>query len=1420
MKHAIFLPILIGIILAATPANAQRSDTFTTPVALTQLDPAVYTASIGSQDASKELPKDGPRHVIWTSTSAPEWDGVTFGESKTPGVRHLRVGFTSEIEVGTIITRGSIQVSVLTPVATYPGDLNNENVWKSAYRILGAAISRSEPGVEDYALWVLPPHTRTRAIRFSHMAITTDTHYAGWLGGAYVLKERYTNAAVEAKASASANTENAGLVNDGSNNGTWGAWDNGDQPAHKVTPDSPEWIRLIWPHAVTLTGLDAIWAGFAACDIQAFDAHSSRKPTEAQEQDWKTIGSFASITNQYPRSLSANWLAFASPVSTRAIRVRITAPTEEAHPHLVGKTQSGRRVWLGELVTLRPLGDAPLESALPPAPAIPHPPIAIHFSLPRPAHVTLVIEDRKGKRIRNLIADTTFPAGDNTAWWDGTDDLGRDTGAARHGIYHVPGEVVAPGDYTVRGLYHTGLDLRYEFSIYNAGHPAWETADHTGGWLANHTPPSAALFVPAGPDIDKPTVLIGSYVTEGGAGLAWLDLDGKKRDGKGWLGGAWTGAPYLTRDAGPHPIPGTYAYVGAAWGDLRLTAIGRDGDHPVLSQPYHFPGMPQDDHNPNSAITGLAAYNGILIAALPKLNELLFANATHHAILGSADLSDPRGIAFDSQGRLLAISGSRLLRYQFESPLAKVEKITLPEPQVLVAEGLDDPQGITLDSSGNIYISENDARHQVRVFSPEGKLLRSIGHAGKPAAGPYDPLHMNHPAGLTIDSLNRLWVTENDFQPKRVSVWTLDGKLIRAFYGPSEYGGGGSLDPLDRSRFYFHGMEFHLDWATGKDILTNVFYRADSDRMPYPDGFGTGAPPETPIYMAGRQFMTNCYNSNPTQGAPIGMIWRMVKGIAVPAAALGRAQDWNLLKSAPFLSRWPVGINPKGDYWQNQAAFLWIDKNGDGLCQPDEVTLWKGVIGGVTVMPDMALLASHLDDKAVRLPLASIDKNGIPTYALASMQTLATGANGAVSSGGDQAITGTNGWTVLTNAPAPFSPYSLGGVKNGVPMWSYPSLWPGLHASHEAPSPEFAGELIGTTRLLGPILTPAAGEAGPIYCINGNMGCMYLMTQDGLFIAQLLEDVRQGRTWTMPASDRNMRVNGLTMHDENFWPSIARTSDGKIYLNASHPSLVRIDGLETVTRLTPQPLHISSEMLQQAHLFAIEAERKRQSEDGSSTITIRAAASIPKIEESAWSDAAWMTIDKRGVAANFDSNSKPYNVRAAVSIYGDRLFATYLTGDPELLANSGETPNALFKTGGALDLMLGSVEGGMRLIVTQVKGAAKATLYQAHLPGSTARVAFSSPSRTITIDSVRDVSSDITLQSDGKGSYLISAPLSLLNIRSEKYSFKADIGVLRGNGFQTLQRVYWNNKATGIVADVPSEVELVPELWGTWTIEP
>jgi hypothetical protein len=139
-------------------------------------------------------------------------------------------------------------------------------------------------------------------------------------------------------------------------------------------------------------------------------------------------------------------------------------------------------------------------------------------------------------------------------------------------------------------------------------------------------------------------------------------------------------------------------------------------------------------------------------------------------------------------------------------------------------------------------------------------------------------------------------------------------------------------------------------------------------------------------------------------------------------------------------------------------------------------------------------------------------------------------------------------------------PIWLGGSFQGEPRWSYPSPWPGLHASHEAAVPDRPGMVVGHTRLLGDRIrtlqecrlslresTPFRGAKGdnpigPMFCSNGNMGNMYLITADGLFVATLFHDIRLKPNWAAPVATRNMDVTDVSLHDENFWPSITPTA--------------------------------------------------------------------------------------------------------------------------------------------------------------------------------------------------------------------------------------------------------------------------------------
>jgi hypothetical protein len=1414
------------------------------------LDPGAYMEWVGgvSRPPAPSSPKGGPADALWTRTSQPDNRGVSFGQTAEPGVRHLRIGFNAPVALGSVLVRGGGQLSVLNAGAAYPGNLANEAEWQPATRITGETVSNDEVGRDEFAVWVLPPATTTRALRFTHTSKASDPKYEGWLGAALILPDRLVNIAPQALADAGSRDEAAFKINNEKDEG-WQAWDNGKEGASQpISTERPEWVTLTWPKPVTLSGLQSIWTGFAAADVQAFVGPADEHPREASEGDWKTIKSIAGLQNGYPLPLYPNAIPFEQPVTTRAVRLKITAVTPEGATHLRGKTFGGRRVWLGELMALHPLGDAAVSTALPP-PAIAetHPPIPVRFTIPEAGYVTLVIEDASGKRVRNLVAETRFPGGENIAWWDGTSDAGRDRDAARHGLYHIPEESVQPGEYRVRGLFHKGLELRYEFSIYNSGNPAWETADTSGGWLTNHTPPQAALFVPAAQAPGgQPMVYLGSAVSEGGAGLAWVDLDGKKIGGRGWIGGNWTAAPFLAHDDGKNALPDIYAYVGATWtsqrnddkthGELRLTGLTAKGDRAILKYPFTPPtrtGKGSGDSDWINQLGGIAVHDGLLVASLRELNLLLFVDVRQGKVLGQAPLESPRGLAFDSQGRLLTLSDAKLLRFQLNAD----NPASLAAAEPLYPQGLQDPHGITCDSTGNIYVSDHGDSHQVKVISPEGKLLRSIGNAGPPRAGVYDTLHMNHPFGLAIDDRQQLWVAEDDFQPKRVSVWTLDGKFLRAFYGPGRYGGGGTLDPRDKSRFYYDGMEFKLDWQAGTSIPVAVFHRPEQDD--FASQFRAG-PPETPVYAAGRQYMTNCFNSSPTSGFPLGTIWLMKDHVAVPVASLGRATDWALLKQDEFKSRWPKGVDLNGDPSKNATLFVWTDSNGDGRVQPEEVTMIKAVSGGVTVASDLSFVVARVDDRAMRFVPRGFTPGGAPMFDLSAGEVLITGAQTPASSGGDQALVSPDGWTVLTVAPEPWAKEGFGGVKNGQALWSYPSVWPGLHASHEAAVPDRPGEVIGSTRLLGGAITPAKGDAGPLWCVNGNMGDMYLLTTDGLFVAQLFQDARVGKPWIMPRAERGMLLNDVTLHDENFFPTITQSSDGSVYLNdGARTSLVRVDGLESVRRFPTTDLRVSADDLSKAADWRMQAEARRQQERGTGVVKVELRKTAPAVNGKLddWADADWAVIDRRGTAANFNSDSKPYDVTAAVAVADAKLYAIFRTRDAELLNNSGQTPTAPFKTGGCLDLMLGAnpaadpkrpraVAGDERLLVTQVKGKTLAVLYRAIVPGTTEPVPFSSPWRTITLDRVEDVSAQVQLavdvEKDDKGKtksavFEFSIPLSALGLKPQaRESIKADIGILRGDGFQTLQRVYWNNKATGITADVPSEAELTPGLWGKW----
>jgi len=508
------------------------------------------------------------------------------------------------------------------------------------------------------------------------------------------------------------------------------------------------------------------------------------------------------------------------------------------------------------------------------------PGIPIHYHAERVGFVTLVLEDASGSRIKNLVFDHPVKAGDNVIAWDGT----------------AANSTAAPGRYHVRGFFHGEIVPHLQYSIYSPGTPPWPNDEGTGAWLADHTAPAAALFLPQGASwpakTGGPAVLLGADAAEAGNALMWVDLDGRKLAGTKIRG--WNGGIALARDLGTNPNHDHVAYTVYVTNPSRDFGVKDPGGLQVYIltktglQPLDKVVGGIQTHDAFRELVGLAAYDGLLLLASPAANELVAFDVRGDRRAPFARLAVPKlgAIAFEPDGHLLVSTGGAIVRYSVKNDWSSlgladakpvVPSSSLQAPKQILAEG------------GEIYVTDWGTSHQVKVFNADsGKLARVIGRPGGPQLGDYDELRMAHPMGMAIDSKGALWVAEEDYLPKRISRWDAkSGRFLNAWYGPTQYGGGGFVDPKDLTRAYYPSignpgsmglLEFKVDTATGASRMTGVRYRYPdprNDMISYggyptapiffpndmiPVGSHGGITPAQTFYRNGHQYFTDSYN--------------------------------------------------------------------------------------------------------------------------------------------------------------------------------------------------------------------------------------------------------------------------------------------------------------------------------------------------------------------------------------------------------------------------------------------------------------------------------------------------------------------------------------------------------------------------------
>ncbi|PTY00978.1 hypothetical protein DB346_15345 [Verrucomicrobia bacterium LW23] len=1121
--------------------------------------------------------------------------------------------------------------------------------------------------------------------------------------------------------------------------------------------------------------------------------------------------------------------------------------------------------------------------------------IPVRFTLDKPGNVTLVINDGNDVRVRNLIQDTPFAAGEHTVYWDGLDD-NPGKGAHAGGFYSLARQLVKPGTYTVRGIVHDPIDLRYQFSVYDGrGSPPWPTEDNKGGWLADHTAPQSALYLPG-----RGQIVIGSAVAEGGDGVVWIDTKGKKLRGIRYFGGIWTGAKSLARDVGgPKAIADIAFYAAANWiptgssrranppGEVRLVGFG---DNEKTAIPV---ALVQGFESETAAeIGGMAARNGVVLASFPFSGKLMawdvskmtikpsllkhwdWDPANNAPLAGEWRIEDARGLSFDGQGNLLVLQSKRILRYRVADWRGVKE---LPNPEVLVDSGLESARQITTDG-GSIYVADWGTSHQIKVFSEDGRPLRVIGHPGGPQIGKYDPLRMQNPYGLTVVD-DRIWVTELSYLPKRVSVWSLDGRLIEDFIGPPQYGAGGEFDPRDKTRFYLAdqnqgSMEFAVDWKTGQSRVSRILSRfpvsrnallndeqggpVDAIPLAIRRGMSRYMSPQSTVYHGEHRYLTNLFSEMPVSLPSVVGIWLDDGERCRPVAAVGAAERFPDLFRPEFDRKWPEGA-PVGQ-WDDQKTVLsyiqkhpvlaaWSDANADGLIQPDEIVVQPAKGGRRFYIGRDLEVVSEIGE-AIRVK--SYLPDGTPVYDLDGRRSVVAGDN-AVSGEPFGMMVDSRERAVSINGP-------LSGYEKGRLKWTYPNQWPSLHSGHAAPEEQYPGQLRATTKPVSWPIPLADESLGELWFYNSDRGCIYAMTTQGYFVTRLFGTGGSGPSSRDPnrylkgmltAKGPGMDWNNMQIAGENFFPRVQRLDDGQVYaITGKHcAGIIRVNGIDSIRALPVSTLQVGPEQIQQA--VAVQLQKAKAdaaaATDGPLNVRISQTAGIVADGDlDDWGEMDWVDIQtpaKPGIRAAY--------IKASVRVDGDNLALAYRFLQQRRPGhNTGETPVALFKTGFGLDLMLGvdpaasagrkaAAPGDTRLIVAPLSDDAHlAMLYKQVVPGTpdARKVPFSSPSRTITFDEVRDVSSLVSMATKrktlqvplptGKSAqlsaidYEVLVPLRELGLKpTPGLVCKGDIGVLLGERGTTLQRVYWHNKATGLVNDVPGEATLVPQMWGEWRFD-
>jgi len=788
----------------------------------------------------------------------------------------------------------------------------------------------------------------------------------------------------------------------------------------------------------------------------------------------------------------------------------------------------------------------------------------------------------------------------------------------------------------------------------------------------------------------------------------------------------------------------------------------------------------------------------VTVLDLPQ-GDAKTATVRHHLAL-----AHPTALTFDRQGRLYASCDDGICRLSPGDRAAAQSRVT-----VVPRSELGKTRALAFDSQGLLCAIDATAPH-VRVFDPTmGKLVRSFGKAGG-RVGPYDPQELADPVALAIDPQDKLWIVEQNFQPKRISRWSNDGKIEKQLMGPTHYGGGGKLDPGDKTVVNHLGMKFRIDYATRT-------WKLESRLAQY----GTRHYlPDRVTYVANRRYLIG---DRPVvtpfgDSGPTSVVCEERNGVAVPVVAAGVLGDWSQFSKHIALQQYAKSVNPA------ETGFVWSDQNGDSVVQLAEVQFIPNThIRQAPNIGDDLSLNFVSSDGGVRL--RTTNTIPVPAYDIAQLERLPElTSTSFANSRGETLVMGHK----LLDA-------------SGAKVWSYPDRYAGVQASNQTPWGFYnrpPGELSGSFELNGAF--EIAGER--LFCVGGNNGDYFALTHDGLLAAAIVGGPRGygRRFFSIPdCVPGQTDLSDLRKTVEDFHGHVTRAHDGHVYAIAgkNHVTLIRVDGLERMQRFAGTIEVTRDDLLKTQKWSAEKAQLERFLDaDGPKRYRVEFLRKAPVIDGDVltdWPDLKWLTVH----TANNAQGKLAQLTQARLAYDSNNLYVAATTLDSSPLANSVPEPAVLFQHGDALDFHLGlnpqapadrttAEAGDLRLLVTARGEDPLVMMYRyivdpKHRPANElATRTFRSPvgeTRVAEIIQLDEVHTAIA-RTAGGWTVELAIPWKALGAAAPTKStmLRGDFGILESDptGQNTVGRYYWANKRHVILGDQPAEARVLPNLWG------